>query len=206
VKNPKIELFCGDTMCLDEDLRKRSINTKFDLITIGEALHWFDHYKLFEYINTKLMDSEGTFCVLSYCNTGCEYNITDKEFSKKAQAHYDKFYLTVKDSFESNQDSIYSGYSDIEFSKYYKNVVREKYVEEIPMSLTGLIGYFKTWSGYNTYIIKMASQENFADPAEVMREGFERDLKEYFEKSGEQINELVITLITPYFYIECSNK
>ena len=203
---PHIELIHSDAMIIEEELRKRSLFTKFDLITIAEALHWFDYEKLFDYINDNLLSKDGILCILSYYPSECEFNVKDVEFRKKAHQYYEKFYFTIRSYFACNQDSIYSGYSDIDFEKYYKNVSREKYIEGIPMSVESFIKYLKTWSGYNTYIEQNYIKDDFVEPCLELKNSLEKDLKEYQNKTGEQLPEFPIVMISPYFLIQCSRK
>jgi len=68
-----------------EEMTKKNLESKFDLVTIGEALHWFDIDELMGYITNSLLTQQGKFCVLSYNSPIVEYNVQqDEEFQKKA--------------------------------------------------------------------------------------------------------------------------
>lgn len=47
-------------------MKELNLPIKFDLVTIGQALHWFDFEKTMAYVKDTLMAENGTFAVLSY--------------------------------------------------------------------------------------------------------------------------------------------
>jgi len=202
---PRIELIHSDLLQLTDELKQRELSTKFDLITIGAALHWFDHHKLFEYLNTQLLAPSGKICILSPVLNQCEYNVPDPEFQKKAQAHCDVFHGIIKPYFRAKRESVDSGYSDYDFSEYYKNVHRETAVEYQPMTLEDFITYYKTLSSYNLCLAENANKSGFQDPIEDLRREFQKDLDNYAKISGNEIGEFPILRVTPCFYIECSH-
>jgi len=201
----KIELIKCDAFLISEELAKKNIQGKFDVITIGAALHWFDHYKLLDYINTELLQPDGIVCVLSYYLQGAKYTFGEEEFKQRAQNHSDKFYSTIRPYFASNQDSVRSGYADIDFSRAYSRVYGESIVEYEGMSLEGFLGHLRSLSGYQAYVVKNSKEEGYVDPLEVIEKSFEKDIVEYEKEIGEKVGAIPLTVITPYFYKELSN-
>ena len=43
---------------------------KFDLVTIGQALHWLPLPDVLQHISKKLLNPDGRFVVFSYCVQG----------------------------------------------------------------------------------------------------------------------------------------
>jgi len=205
---PKIEFLQCDTFSLVEELKQRNLATKFDLVTIGRALHWFDHYKLFEYLNQHLLENQGTLCILGDQSSDCEYNVTDPDFRNKAQRHLVKFRATIRPywKIKSQPDPNLLKHADVDFTKYYKNVIREECVQVQPLTLEDFLGHVRTYSSYNCCVAETSHEKDFVDPAELLREDFEKDMKEYFEKTGEKLSECPILNVVTFLYIECSNK
>jgi len=203
---PHIEIIQSDFFKLTEELKQRNLSTKFDLVTIGTALHWFDYNQLFEHLNTNLLAQSGKLCILSPVLNKCEYNVPDAEFRKKAQAHCDIFHNLIKPYFRASRQSVDSGYSDIDFSKYYKNVHKDNSaVEYQPMTLEDFMAYLRTLSSYNLYVTEHGKKSDFEDPAEVLKSKLQKDLGDYARKNGIQVGEFPILRVTPCFYFECSN-
>jgi len=205
ILKPRIEFIQSDAFVLEEELKRRNLQGKFDVITIGQALHWFDHYKLFDFLNSNLLEPDGVLCVLVYYQEGVVYTFGDEELKKRAHLHYDKFYFLVRPYFKSNQDSIYSGYADIDFSQSYKNVYKDSLVEGKDAAVEALIGYLKSWSGYQAYVATHSKEEGYVDPLGVLEKSLMDDINEYQIKSGEKVGSTPITILTPYYYYELTN-
>jgi len=206
---PKIELINCDFFSLIDELKTRELSVKFDVVTIASALHWFEHDKLIEYLNTNLLQSDGSLCVIGTFQRTFEYNVSDVEFRKKITERYEKYGAMMRPYNKGNPNknsATAKGYEYIDFSKYYKNVKNELIVESRPSKLDDIFGLVKTISTYNCYVKENANKPDFKDPADELRECIEKDLKEYSEKTGEKINECPIMSIITYQFIECSNK
>lgn len=48
-------------------------NQKFDLITVGEALHWFRIDDFLKYVKTQLLQKTGVFAAMGYYISYCEF-------------------------------------------------------------------------------------------------------------------------------------
>jgi len=204
--NPKIELILCDVYLLADELRSRGIETKFDLITIGSALHWFDTDKLFNYLVQNLLAPEGVVCILGSGRLESEYNVANAEFKTRVHQHIEKFRSVTIPFWKAKIQSELNGFEDFDFSKYFKKVTRDSVVEVQEMSVEDLVGWSKTLSSYNVCLEECSGKEGFVDPAIVLREEIEKDLKEYAESSGEKLGSGIILRKTPMFYIECSNS
>ncbi len=53
-------------------------NEKFDLVTVGEALHWFQIDDFIKYVHDRLLKSDGIFGVLGYYISACEFLDADE--------------------------------------------------------------------------------------------------------------------------------
>jgi len=173
----RIELINGDAYNITEELTKRNMTSKFDLITIGEALHWFDTEELFHHITDNLMEKDARFCILNYNTPYVEYNVPDEDFRKRAQFHFDRYFETIKSYFEYNLESFFLGYEDLQFEKYFKNVKQCSLVEKTPVSIDAFVGYYQTYSGHMTYVKKHKDDEDFQDPAALLKLNLEKRIE-----------------------------
>jgi len=202
---PKVELIVGNAYNLVTELEKNQLKCKFDVITIGEALHWFDTEEFINYINNNILETGGRFCVLNYASPKVEYSVGDEEFRKKAQVHFDNYFATIKDSFEYDLNSFFSGYDDIDFQKYYRSVEKFTMSERVKLTIDAFLGYHRTYSGFMTYFKNHENDEGFKDPLEVLRANLEKDLKEFGQQSGEVIPEAKVVMTNEFFYKEMHN-
>lgn len=134
---------------------------KFDLITVGQALHWFDVDKFMAH-SKSMLNPQGKLACLGY--------YVDRIDSSEHQIHqhYETFYAKVKPMFDFNRDELHNGYTDTRytFSKHFENVKRLHESETTELTRDAFIGYMKTYSGYNTYL-----EKNKDDPIKELEEG-----------------------------------
>ena len=196
----RVEIIKGDVYGLVEELKARGISTKFDLITIGTALHYFDIAKLFPYITDHLLAPEGKLFILFYRPDHLAYNIKDREYAKKAQQHYNNFNILTFPYFKGKLTKYYE-----DFSKYFKKVVKESIIVDDYLSIEDYLRRLRTYSHYQFFLIEAPRGENWEDPIETHRRYLENDLKEYTEEFGEKYPEPPLLMKVPVHYFECSN-
>ena len=201
----RIELIKSNAFQVAEELKNKNLSCKFDLITIGEALHWFDTDELFKYVKLNLLEKEGRFCILSYTSPSIEYNVDDTEFKFKPQYHFDNFFSTIKSSFNYNLDSFFSGYEDVCFADHFKSVKKSSIISKDPLSVEAYIGYYSTYSGYATYLKNHAHDDLFVDPMLTLKQALENDLKEYALKKNIIIPNQALVITNHHYYTELSD-
>jgi ubiquinone/menaquinone biosynthesis C-methylase UbiE len=198
---PQFELVTVDAYKIAGELKKKGINSKFDLITIGEALHWFDTEELLTHIKINLLETGGKFCVLNYNTPFVEFNVEDEEFKKVAQNHFNKFFSIIRNSFEYNLDSFFSGYEDIPFEKYFTQVKATTLTKKVACPIDAFVGYYKTYSGYSTYLKNHKQDPQFEDPAEELSTNLKKDLEAYCKNNNIEMNDEQV-IMTNVFYLK----
>jgi len=197
----------GDCQKIDELIKNANIDKKFDLITIGEAFHWFEMEPLLQTIKNELISEKGVLAILSYYIGDTELRSSNKELVKKVSDGYSTFYNTVAPYSKFSQEVLYSGYANVPFTKYF-SVQKDTEVEKVPSSLEEIIGHFGTWSMYNTYVEKHSKDEGYQDPLLVLKNTMEDALKEIGESKSEDLkeSEKPFYMVIPYQLILASNS
>lgn len=92
---------------------------KFDLITVGQALHWFDVNKFLRHSKTMLNPHGKVACLGYYVD---RIDSTEADISKS----YETFYAKVKPSFDFERDELHREYTDAKynFGQVFRNVKR----------------------------------------------------------------------------------
>ncbi|KAM3142843.1 hypothetical protein pb186bvf_004906 [Paramecium bursaria] len=174
LNDPKLKHILCDAYDLDKHLKK-----KYDLITIGQALHWFDIDKLLPFLNEKLLNDDGTIAILSYYDLETYLDTetlgVDVSLRNTLSCFENQFYNTVKAQFQCDQDNIKSGYQKYDFKKYFREVEFYKFEVETRQSLDSLVKYFRTYSAYNTYVEKYPDKD---DPVDV----YEKTILQEYKK------------------------
>ena len=150
LKNNNTYLYTSDIYDLPniipKELRKEKL---FDLITIGQAFHWFDPENLIIFIKNILLSETGTLVILGY---------QKQHFYKNDILHkpFQKFIDQLKPYFECDCDYNDSGYSSSNqlFKNNFKFVNTKYFTEEQYIKLYTLIKFCKSWSAYYNYMKK----------------------------------------------------
>lgn len=174
--------------------------TKFDLVTIAQALHWFDTDKFCKYTIDNLLTENGTFAILGYFRDGFDYNFPeDPEFMKSGQKHYDKYYATVLPYYDCDRVSLDQGYKNFDFAKYFEHteMFKDETQEEVP--IVRLTNYMGTSSAYNLYRNKFGEKADYKDPIEIVRKDIEQDLEAYYKKHNIPVKEKPLIMRLRYF-------
>jgi len=193
----EIKFLQGDCQRIDELVSRISADKKFDLVTIGEAFHWFDMETLLEKIKTQILSQDGTLAILSYFIEDIELSTNNKALQDKVSRGYLEFYNTVKVYSKFDQDVLYSGYAGINFEKFFK-ITKETETEKAPSRVEDVIGHLNTWSMYNTYLEKHSQEKGFIDPLKKLSQIIEETIE-----AGTASNELTnkdypVSLVIPY--------
>ena len=197
LEHEKVEFIESDAFDIHKNF---STPTKFDLVTVAQALHWFDTDKFCEYVINNLLSEDGTFAVLGYFRDGFDYNFPeDPEFMKSGQKHYDKYYSIVLPYYDCDRVSLDQGFKNFDFTKYFEKVevFRDETQEEVPIER--FTNYLGTSSAYNLYKNKYEKDANYEDPIEVLRKNVHQDLEAYYKKRNIPVKEKPLIMKLRYF-------
>jgi ubiquinone/menaquinone biosynthesis C-methylase UbiE len=143
-------------------------NQEFDLITVAQAVHWFD-FDLFYKEIYRILKPEGIFAVMGYglfsTNEDSYKIITD-------------FYQNIVGSYwDSERKYLDENYKTIPFP--FDEIVTEKFENKLTWTFEELIGYLETWSATQHYISK-----NNQNPLDLIYD----DLKTSWLKSDQKVS------------------
>lgn len=142
-------------------------DSQFDLITVAQAIHWFDFGKFYNEVN-RVLKPDGVIAVMGYglFNSNPEtdkiirhfYENITGPFWDPERRYLDENYTTIPFPFDEMQ------------SKVFNNA--------LTWSFEQIIGYLETWSAVQHY--KKANGKN---PLNVIRD----ELKQSWEKNNRQV-------------------
>lgn len=171
----------------------------FDLITIGEALHWFDVPQTLKSIREEWLIKNGVLAVLGYICKGFVYNTQDKTKESLGFKVYEKMMESVGPYFECDRIELDQAYPTYPFGKFFENIDRREDIVQKEISVQELIRYVRTFSAYNTYLADNSKKEGFIDALEVMEKQIKEDLKAF---GGDICNlEKPLKLVKKFFLI-----
>lgn len=138
-----------------------------NLITVAQALHWFDTEKFYAEVN-RVATPHAIIVVWTY-----NLPYIDAEINKIVQ---DFHFNTLKDYWDPERKHVINNYADIPFP-FEQIPVPEFYIDThwVPAQLAG---YLKTWSGLQKY---MAAGK--PDPMEEIMKNISRFWPEHEERS-----------------------
>lgn len=126
-----------------------------DLITVAQALHWFDLDKFYAEV-TRLLRPAGLFATWAYA--------FHAPIHPKIDLILNDFYFNTLGPFWSkNNKLIFDDYRKLNFP--FREIPTPEINLEVDWSLEDLIGYFKTWSSTQLFIDK-----NQVDPTIELHE------------------------------------
>lgn len=125
----------------------------FDLITVGQALHWFD----FERFNQEVQRVAKPSALLACWGYGL---LTTSSEVDKIIAHF--YWEIVGPYWDAERRHIENEYAHIPFP--YQQVQSRVFEMPVQSSFEQLMGYFRTWSSVQKYI-----RANGNDPVEALQ-------------------------------------
>lgn len=142
-------------------------NGQFDLITVAQAIHWFDFEAFYKEVY-RILKTDGIFAVLGYglftTNAESDRIITD-------------FYENIIGSYwDSERRYVDENYTTIPFP--FEEIEVKQFSNEFTWTFEQLTGYLDTWSAVQHYIKK-----NNANPVDIIRD----ELKASWEKSDGKV-------------------
>ncbi|KAF2070665.1 hypothetical protein CYY_008010 [Polysphondylium violaceum] len=116
----------------------------FDLITVAQAIHWFNLPSFF--LETKrLLRDDGVLSFWTYTTMEITNNPLAQKIHRK---YYDE---DLGDKYWAKERRLVDN-SYIDIIPPYENTIRKSLPYHKTMSIGTLLGYYSTWSGYQAYI------------------------------------------------------
>lgn len=140
---------------------------QFDLITVAQAIHWFDFDPFYKEIY-RILKPDGFFAVLGYGLFS-----TNPDSDKIIQNYY---HTIVGPYWDAERIYLDENYETIPFP--FEEVKTEKFQNELVWSFDQLIGYLQTWSATQHYI-----DINNQNPIDLIHD----DLKISWEKGDKKV-------------------
>ena len=179
-------ILAGDSITIGNQIKEKfGEDIRFDLVTISQALHYFNYKDFCEMVSTDLLKPKGIFAVSGYFHIG--FDFLDDPSKKLGDQAYALFYDPIDDHFIFDRKELRSGYKEKNLSQYFqKTLIINEMVESSLSTLESFLGYVKTFSGYNLYIQKNKDKEDFIDPLELMI----GKIKEHEKETGVEVKEV----------------
>jgi ubiquinone/menaquinone biosynthesis C-methylase UbiE len=129
-------------------------NQTFDLITVAQAIHWFD-FDLFYKEIYRVLKPDGIFAILGYglFSTNAESDVIIRNY----------YYNIVGSYWDEERKYLDENYETIPFP--FDEIKAESFENNFAWSFEELIGYLETWSATQHYILK-----NNKNPLDLIRE------------------------------------
>lgn len=141
--------------------------SRFDLITVAQAIHWFDFDAFYKEIY-RILKPDGVFAVLGY---GLFSATGD---AGKLLNHF--YYDITGPYWDAERRYLDENYTTIPFP--FKELETKSFTNEFIWTFEQLTGYLETWSAVQHYIKK-----NGTNPIDIIRD----KLKEYWEKGDKKV-------------------
>ncbi len=135
---------------------------QFDLIIVGQAIHWFDFTKFYSEVQRTAKEN-ALFCVVGYggVHVSEEINNRKKEFYKNVVGPY----------WDKERKYIDEDYRTIPFP--FKEIDAPAFENRLRWNLDHFIGYINTWSAVKHFI-----KEKGFNPVEELRKDLEEIWKD----------------------------
>lgn len=140
---------------------------QFDLITVAQAIHWFDFEAFYKEVY-RTLKPDGIFAVLGY---GL-FNTSDE--SEELLKHF--YYDITGPYWDAERCYLDENYTTIPFP--FEELETKQFTNEFIWTFEQLTGYLGTWSAVQHYIKK-----NGINPVDLIRD----ELKEYWEKGDKKV-------------------
>jgi hypothetical protein len=184
-----VKVVCCDAL----EIKTHIPAQKYDIITIGEAFHWFDSDKLLSYIKSELLNEGGLLIIIGYFYMGVKYLTQNEEINEKGLKHSAQFRETIQEgcTYLDRIQFLLKSYKDFDFFKYFPTVEFQEWIESRPVNRTAHEGYLKTWSFYPIYINNNKEKPDFKDPLDILNESIVKDL---------DTEDYIINILQKFFY------
>jgi SAM-dependent methyltransferase len=193
----KFHLIVSDIYDLDTKLEEEKISNSgeskfFDLITIGQAFHWFDELKLLNYLKTILRDN-GTLILAGYKK---QHFIEEEqhELYEMFQNVLNKLIPYFECDVDNNDNAYYKSMDNIQNVFKSKKIWKKYYQESCEINVDRLFDFLRTFSAFINYKKRNNSEDVLED--------FCKELMSYFKVSNQdELKEIKIKFYNFYFVI-----
>ncbi len=128
-----------------------------DLLTIANALHWFD-FDAFYTEARRVLKPTGIIAAWAY-----EVPHITPEIDKVIRYYHD---VTVNDFWQPENRLVEKGYTTIPFP--FREISSPVFTSEMPMHIDEVIGFLNTWSATQRYIAKNTTNPTYDVRKELM--------------------------------------
>lgn len=142
-------------------------DSQFDLITVAQAIHWFDFDAFYKEVY-RTLKPDGIFAILGYGLFSANGD------AGKLLNHF--YYDIVGPYWDAERHYLDENYTTIPFP--FNELETKSFTNEFTWMLGQLTGYLDTWSAVQHYIKK-----NGTNPVDLIRD----ELKEYWEKGDKKV-------------------
>lgn len=143
-------------------------DNQFDLITVAQAIHWFDFDAFYKEVN-RLLKPGGIIAVMGY---GL---FKTNGHSHKILSHF--YHNIIGPYWDSERRYLDENYTTIPFP--FEEIKVKQFENNLNWTFEQLTGYLDTWSAVQHY----KKKNNDEDPVDLIREA----LKESWEKGEKQV-------------------
>ena len=142
-------------------------DAQFDLITVAQAIHWFDFDAFYAEVN-RILKPDGIFAVLGY---GLMQTNPD------SQKIIDRFYYEIVGPYwDAERKYLDDNYTTIPFP--FDEIHVRQFENVLSWSFDQLVGYLETWSAVQHY-----KDKNGSNPLDIIRD----ELKQSWDKGDGKV-------------------
>lgn len=129
-----------------------------DLVTVGQALHWFNFKQFFDEVE-RVLKSDGLFVCWTY-----KY----LEITPELDTVLKKFYAVIEKYWPPERMFVHEEYQTIPFPEHFKEIELENGYIEREVYASDALNYLRTWSAVKNY----KKQHNNEDPLLLIESEF----------------------------------
>jgi len=185
----KFNLLVSDIYDLNKKLEE---SISFDLITIGQAFHWFDEVKLLNYLKTILKD-EGILILAGYKK---QHFVQEEqpELYDMLQNVLNKLIPYFECDVDNNDNAYYKSMENIKNIFDDKKILKKYYQESSEISVDKLFDFLRSFSAFINY--------KRINNSEDILEDFSKELRKYYRVgTEEELKQIKIKFNNFYFVI-----
>lgn len=166
-----------------------------DLITIGQAFHWFEEDKILS-LCKNILKENGCLIIAGY----------DKEHFYSGHpllGIYEELIKQLIPFYDVDVEKFNSTFSICEekFKSYFNFHEKKLYLEKLQIPITSLFNFLKSWGSYTQMIKYYSGDSSFVDPLEI----FKNKCQLILGYTSGQENLYYIDFEIPYFLIILKN-
>ncbi len=143
-------------------------DNQFDLITIAQAIHWFDFDAFYKEVY-RILKPSGTIAVMGYGLLSTNSK-TDEVINRFYNNIIGGYWDSERKYIEEEYKTIPFPFDEIYIDKQFSNIFTWTFEQ--------LMGYLETWSAVQHYI-----RQNGSNPLDIIKD----DLKESWDKSDKRV-------------------